>query len=112
MEPTPGDINICSMCHEAIVYVGPYWQHQGENQPRHPAWPVEEEQQAADPQTTDPQKRCSEYIVATPAAALVANTDWLRIWLNGMAATDKRLVAVYHTPSTWQPVFIFEDTSE
>ena len=32
----------CGMCGQPIVYVGPYWQHTGEAQPRHPAIPVEE----------------------------------------------------------------------
>jgi hypothetical protein len=32
----------CRMCGEAIEYVGPYWDHVGEEKPRHPATPVEE----------------------------------------------------------------------
>lgn len=39
----PGDIAICKMCGEAIQYAGPHWEHLGELQPRHPAWPEEVE---------------------------------------------------------------------
>lgn len=34
-----GDEAQCKMCNDTIRYVGPYWEHLGELQPRHPAWP-------------------------------------------------------------------------
>lgn len=37
--PATGDKAICSMCDKPIVYVGPYWDHEGEMKPRHPAVP-------------------------------------------------------------------------
>lgn len=42
-EPVTGDEAVCRMCGETIRYVGPYWEHLGELQPRHPAWPKEQE---------------------------------------------------------------------
>lgn len=42
-EPATGDEAVCRMCGETIRYVGPYWEHLGELQPRHPAWPKEQE---------------------------------------------------------------------
>lgn len=33
----------CETCGEAIEYVGPYWDHIGEDKPRHPATPGEGE---------------------------------------------------------------------
>jgi hypothetical protein len=44
----PGDKAICMMCDEIIRYVGPHWEHLGELQPRHPAWP-----KALEPQWID-----------------------------------------------------------
>jgi hypothetical protein len=40
-QPYVGEKRICSQCGEFIMYVGPYWQHEGANQPRHPAIPAE-----------------------------------------------------------------------
>lgn len=40
-EPQRGDLAICSMCGEQIVYIDSYWDHNGENKPRHPAVPGE-----------------------------------------------------------------------
>lgn len=40
-DPKTGDKATCSMCSAEIEYVGPYWRHVGENQPRHPATPKE-----------------------------------------------------------------------
>lgn len=40
-EPQVGTEATCKMCGEPIRYVGPYWEHLGELQPRHPAWPKE-----------------------------------------------------------------------
>lgn len=37
--PKIGARDTCTMCGAPIVYVGPYWQHAGEQQPRHPATP-------------------------------------------------------------------------
>ena len=37
--PKLGDLAICSMCGAQIMFVGPYWDHQGKNKPRHPATP-------------------------------------------------------------------------
>lgn len=47
--PAMGDKATCKSCGKAIEYVGPYWRHLGENQPRHPAIPkpTPEELQAA-----------------------------------------------------------------
>lgn len=42
IEPPIGTRSTCTMCGEPIEYVGPYWRHLGENQPRHPATPKEE----------------------------------------------------------------------
>ncbi len=41
LDPKLGDLAICSMCGNQIMYVGPYWDHQGEHKPRHPATPGE-----------------------------------------------------------------------
>ncbi len=41
-EPRFGEQGVCKMCGATIVYIGPYWQHFGEAQPRHPALPKEE----------------------------------------------------------------------
>lgn len=48
-EPKTGDRATCSMCGAEIEYVGPYWRHVGENQPRHPAMPKEEGQAPLQP---------------------------------------------------------------
>ncbi len=34
-----GDRATCKMCSGEIEYIGPYWRHVGEHQPRHPATP-------------------------------------------------------------------------
>ena len=39
LEPEAGAMAICKMCNQDIRYIGPYWEHLGELQPRHPAWP-------------------------------------------------------------------------
>lgn len=41
MDEKIGDKSTCQMCGAEIVFVGPYWDHRGENKPRHPAIPVE-----------------------------------------------------------------------
>jgi hypothetical protein len=41
--PKLGARAVCKMCGEPIEYIGPYWQHIGEMQPRHPALPKERE---------------------------------------------------------------------
>lgn len=41
-KPILGEQAICGMCRERIVFVGPYWDHMGENKPRHPAVPEDE----------------------------------------------------------------------
>lgn len=41
-EPQKGARTTCSMCNETIEYIGPYWRHIGEIQPRHPALPAGE----------------------------------------------------------------------
>lgn len=33
---------VCRMCGETIVFAGAYWDHMGENKPRHPALPAHE----------------------------------------------------------------------
>ena len=37
--PIHGQRDTCEMCGEPIVFIGPYWDHIGENKPRHPATP-------------------------------------------------------------------------
>lgn len=39
MEPKLGDRDTCTACGEPIEYIGPYWRHLGERQPRHIAQP-------------------------------------------------------------------------
>lgn len=39
MTTAPGARAVCAQCGAPIVYVGPYWSHEGEPQPRHPAFP-------------------------------------------------------------------------
>lgn len=41
-EPIIGEQAICGMCRERIVFIGPYWDHIGEDKPRHPAVPQDE----------------------------------------------------------------------
>ena len=41
-KPLLGEQAICGMCRERIVYIGPYWDHMGDNKPRHPAVPEDE----------------------------------------------------------------------
>lgn len=38
--PTRGALDTCKMCGGSIWYADPYWDHQGENKPRHPATPT------------------------------------------------------------------------
>lgn len=38
---TSGQEAVCSMCQAKIVWAGLYWDHVGENKPRHPAIPVD-----------------------------------------------------------------------
>jgi hypothetical protein len=40
-EPYAGERRICSQCGEFITFRGPYWEHEGRAQPRHPAIPAE-----------------------------------------------------------------------
>jgi hypothetical protein len=40
----PGTEAICRECGNTIRYVGPFWEHLGVLQPRHPAWPKEDNQ--------------------------------------------------------------------
>lgn len=39
MSETIGDKAKCAMCGASITFVGPYWDHDGEIKPRHPATP-------------------------------------------------------------------------
>lgn len=48
-EPKMGDRAICALCGKEIEYVGPYWRHTGEIQPRHPATPKVENQAPLQP---------------------------------------------------------------
>jgi hypothetical protein len=62
MEPPVGTKATCSQCGREIVFVGPYWDHQGDIKPRHIAIPVQEADQSksAQPawwQTLDPRER-------------------------------------------------------
>lgn len=41
-DPLVGTQSTCKMCGKPIVYVGPFWQHQGLLSPRHPAVPADE----------------------------------------------------------------------
>lgn len=41
MEPKSGNSTTCSQCGQRIVFIGPYWQHIGKLQPKHPAIPIE-----------------------------------------------------------------------
>lgn len=38
--PTIGDRAACASCRRPIVFIGPYWDHEGEPKPRHPASPA------------------------------------------------------------------------
>lgn len=40
MSETIGDRATCAMCNKPITFVGPYWDHDGEIKPRHPATPT------------------------------------------------------------------------
>ena len=42
LTPTIGARAICRACGEGIVFVSPYWDHEGERKPRHPAQPRDE----------------------------------------------------------------------
>lgn len=39
-DPTIGDRATCASCHRPIVFVGSYWDHEGDPKPRHPASPT------------------------------------------------------------------------
>lgn len=36
-----GDKATCSQCNSPIVFIDPYWDHEGDMQPKHPATPLE-----------------------------------------------------------------------
>jgi hypothetical protein len=40
-DPTVGTRAVCKQCNKPIVFVGPYWDHEGEMKPRHVAIPIE-----------------------------------------------------------------------
>jgi hypothetical protein len=40
--PYVGERRICSQCGEFITFRDPYWEHEGREQPKHPAIPVEQ----------------------------------------------------------------------
>ena len=39
-KPEIGDTNVCSSCGAKIQFLGTYWAHMGNKQPRHPAKPM------------------------------------------------------------------------
>jgi hypothetical protein len=49
MNEKMGDKSTCQMCGAEIEYVGPYWRHTGDKQPRHPAMPIEQGQAPGQP---------------------------------------------------------------
>jgi len=51
-EPVIGQHATCQMCDAEIIFIGPYWDHVGEDKPRHPALPkgeAETEEEVIEP---------------------------------------------------------------
>lgn len=67
MEPVLGEQAICGMCRERIVFVGSYWDHIGENKPKHPAMPEM-------PQPISKEQAFDAFIAALDAAGVKDNT--------------------------------------
>jgi hypothetical protein len=67
--PEIGTTATCRMCHEPIVFVGPYWDHQGSIKPRHPAMP-----------DTDPTEAEPDLPVRHRATVLVSKELWRSVF--------------------------------